>query len=244
MSPNPRGPRPFNPNRPGDDLRYLGEVETEIEKELNRQRALRSTERQLNSEIAAMNQGPAQGYGGAGTGGVPQAVENQLKKILPEFLIPGNLGHVNKVTWNHWFQVDFDFGNNPTIQKNISRATQNLQVTAEAAFLLMALQWNPWSDSTSGLAGPWNIEIRDRQSSRQFNGAPVPLQMLGRRSQPTVFPVPMLLWPNAIMDFTMDSYQPIAQTTVGSGKHEIMCFGYRIRPQDADKIMSLIYAKE
>jgi hypothetical protein len=174
--------------------------------------------------------------------GDPKSLINQLKRFLPEHLIPSNIGGYDRVAWPFWFSVDFDFGSNPTIT-NASRQTKNFQVTQEAGFLMMAIFRKSYEYGTSGELGPWNIEVRDRQSSRQFNDRPIPMQMIGKKSRPTILPTPMMISPNAFIDVTMSSWLPdgVSQATTGSGKHQFTFFGYRTRVENTEQLMSLIY---
>jgi hypothetical protein len=233
------------------DQHYLDQVSQEISNEQQQRSELRFHERQLKQRernLLAEQEGIVDDRRMAGSmpaqmsqGKNAQSLHNHLKKLLPEHMVPGNVGGLNRVQWPFFHVFDFDFGDDPTLQKPNSEILASFQVTQEAALLLMALSWSPYSNTASGLKGPYNVEIRDRQSSRQFNEAPIPLQMFGRRSQPTILPTPMLIMPNAFLDATMRVWNTTPLTTVGSGKHQISVFGYRIRPKDAGKIMSLLF---
>ncbi len=172
----------------------------------------------------------------------PKSMVAKLRKFLPEHLIPSNVGGYDSVAWPFWFQANFDFGANPTIT-SASRQTSSFQVTQEAAFLLMAVYRKGYEYGTSGDLGPWQLEIRDRQSSRQFNDKPIPMQVIGNKSRPSILPTPMIIQPNAFMDITMSSWLPsgVSQATTGSGKFQFSFFGYRTRIENADQLMSLIY---
>jgi len=161
---------------------------------------------------------------------------------LPANMRPGNVGDYNSVTWPMWYQVNFDFGTNPSYTSN-TRQTQNFQNTQEAGFLLMAISRKHYGYDTASALAPLQVEIRDRQSSRQFNNNPIPLPMFGRRSHPTVMPTPMFFAPNAFVDVTCTSWMASGNTmaTTGSGKFQLSFFGYRVRVEDADKVMSSIF---
>lgn len=172
--------------------------------------------------------------------GNPATLKEHLKKYLPEHMVPGNVGGYNKVTWPFWQQVNFDFGTNPTWSPS-SKLTSSFQVTQEAAFLLMAVSRKTYSYSTAGELAPVQIEIRDRQSSRQFNDRPIPMQMIGKKSLPSILPTPMLIMPNAFIDVIMTSWITGSQPTVGNGKFQFSFFGYRVRVEDADKVLSTVF---
>lgn len=164
----------------------------------------------------------------------------QLKQLLPPNLVPGNVGDIDKVTWQFFFPLTFDFGINPTYTSG-TRQVQSFQVSNEAAFLLMAIGRKAWDDSIAGDASPLQVEIRDRQSSRQFNDRPIPLQMIGKKSRKTILPTPMLIAPNAFIDATITSWVTSDMPTVGNGKHELSFFGYRIRGEDMNKMYSSVF---
>lgn len=177
-------------------------------------------------------------YGGI-EGDVSDLKQN-LMRALPAHLVPGNVGSFNKVTWPFWYQVNFDFGTNPSWSSS-TRQTQSFQNTQEAAFLLMSISRKSYSYTTASDLAPLQIEIRDRQSSRQFNDRPIPLQMFGKRSHPTVLPTPMLIMPNAFIDVIASSWVDVTQATTGNGKFQLSFFGYRIRTEDASKVLSSIF---
>lgn len=170
-------------------------------------------------------------------------LKDTLASILPSHLVPGNVGEYTQVTWPFWNQLDFDLGVNPSYTEN-TKQTQSFQNTQEAAFLLMAISRNHYGYDNASALAPLQIEIRDRQSSRQFNDKPIPLQMIGRRSHPTALSTPLLIMPNAHLDVQVTSFMPSGNTmaTVGKGKFQLAFFGYRIRVEDSGKVLSSIFA--
>jgi hypothetical protein len=198
-------------------------------------RDLRRRERNIRAQESALSAQPQAQAG--------PSLKKSIQGILGarQDLMPGNVGGLNTVVWPFWFEMDFDFGTNPTLLAPGLQQTQSYQVTQEAAFMLMAVCRNANSDSTSGDLGPWQVTFKDRQSSRQFNDAPIPIQMIGSRSLPTILPTPMLLMPNAFFDAVMTTWQTTSQATVGSGKHQFTFFGYRVRIQDAQAVMDSVF---
>lgn len=206
---------------------------------INQMRALlqeeRKREQNLKIRYGALSQIPVV------AGNNPKTLRDHLENILPPSLIPSNVGNIDSVAWPFWYQFDFDFGTNPTLSVNL-RQTQSVQVTQEAGFLMMAISRDSEETSLAGNLGPWTIEsIRDRQSSRQFNNQPVNFQTLGERSNPSVFPTPMLFFPNAFIDITMGCFQPTPNPVVGQARHQISVFGYRVRMGDDQRILSTIF---
>ena len=171
-----------------------------------------------------------------------QNLKGELAKSIPGYMMPGNVGSFTKVTWPFWYNVSFDFGANPSWSSN-TRQTQSFQVSQEAAFLVSAISLKTHTYSTASALAPLQIELRDRQSTRQMNDRPIPLQMIGKRSHPTVLPTSMLLMPSAFFDVTMSSWLPVGldQATTGNGKFQITFFGYRVRVEDADKVLSTVF---
>jgi hypothetical protein len=196
--------------------------------------------RRLEKKMRKENKMLDQRFGLGAVNGDPAKLKSNLKSILPPHMVPGNVGGLNKVAWPFWFQVNFDLGTNPTYSP-ATRQTQSFQVTNEAAFLLMAISRKSYAYSTSGELSPLQIEIRDRQSSRQFNDRPIPIQMIGIKSRPSILPTPLLMMPNAFIDVTMSSWLQGSQVTAGSGKFQFSFFGYRVRVEDADKVLSTIF---
>lgn len=232
-------------NHPNDNYAQRQELENAIAREEARTRELRAYERKVGgAERAARSRAM-----GADTDMPPPGSVSKLsaflKKTLPNHLRPTNVGNLHGVQW--WFlqTAFFDFGVDPTLTIN-SEVTSSFQVTQEAAFIMMAISWAPESSTTSGLLGPYTIKkISDRQSSRQFNDAPIPLQMIGTRSLPTVLPTPMVIMPNAFVDITMGTWLAAGQSqdTVGSGYHQLLFHGYKTRVEDVDQVLSLVLSR-
>lgn len=168
-------------------------------------------------------------------------LKQHLQNLLPPGMVPGNVGHINEVVWPFFHLLTFDFGTNPTYNTNSTRQIQSFQVTQEACLLLTKITRKAFSYDTAGEKAPLQITLRDRQSTRQLNDRPFPLQMLGKKARPTVLPTPYLLMPNASLEVEMTSWVPADMTTTGSGKHQIVFEGYRIRIEDQDKVLSTIF---
>ena len=215
----------------------LSQIQSEIDSLMRLRQQLRADERGLRSRQEALVSQPQVNK---------TDLRGALQEYLPPHLMPGNVGGINCVTWPFWFQVDFDFGLNPSIiGGNITQQTQNFQVTQEAALLLLGVSRTANAYNTGGHLGPWNLTIRDNQSSRQFNDTPIPIQMLSTASgRPTKLPVAMLMMPNAIVSCVMNNWLPAGtiQAGVGSGVHQFSFFGYRIRIEDTEKVLGSVFA--
>jgi hypothetical protein len=167
-------------------------------------------------------------------------LRSHLKQFLPPYMMPGNVGGYTEVTWPFWETVSFNFGTDPS-WSSATRQVQSFQVTQEAGWLVTHLARKSYGYNTASELAPLQIEIRDRQSSRQFNDRSIPIQMIGRRSKPTVFPTPLLIMPNAFIDVIMSSWVDGTMPTTGSGRLDLILFGYRIRVGDEDKVLSTVF---
>jgi hypothetical protein len=195
----------------------------------------RKREQNLKIRYAALSQIPVV------AGNNPKSLKEHLDEILPPSLIPANVGNIDSIAWPFWYQFDFDFGTNPTLSTSL-RQTQSVQITQEAGFLMMGLSRDSEEVSLAGSLGPWTIEsIKDRQSSRQFNNQPINFQAIGKGSNISVFPTPLLFFPNAFIDITMGCFQTTPNAVVGRAKHQISVFGYRVRMGDDQRILSTIF---
>ena len=168
------------------------------------------------------------------------ALEQKLKEILPSYMMPTNVGDINSVAWPFHHVVNFDLGNNPTYGPATSQL-KSFQVSQEAAFIITHLSLKSYGDDTGGEKAPLTIKMIDRQSSRQFTDKGLPIQMLGSKSHPTIFPTPMLIMPNAFMDFEIRSWLLANQVCVGSGKFQLLIGGYKIRLGDMRKVLSTVF---
>lgn len=167
-------------------------------------------------------------------------LQKTLMKVLPSGLIPGNVGGYYDVAWPFTYTVEFNFGTDPTYGPN-TKQNQSFQNTQEAAFIFTQISRKSNFQSTSGELAPLQVTIRDRQSTRQFNDRPIPLQILPKKSPYFTFEVPLIIMPNAIIEFEMTSWLAANQATVGESVHQIMLKGYRTRTEDIGKVLSTIY---
>lgn len=168
-------------------------------------------------------------------------LKDNLLKILPSHLIPGNVGNLNDVSWPFWYSFNFDLGDDPSILPRFSQSA-SFQVSQEAAFLFMGISRSVNSSSIDSL--PLGVEIRDRQSSRFFNNAPIPMQMIGAFGNPTILPTPMLIMPNAVYEMELKGIAPqtaSASNGTGNGKIQFTLHGFRMRVEDAGKVLSSIF---
>lgn len=215
----------------------LNQIHADIAHLTNLKKQLRNQEKSLKAREQYLNQPQQFQYGGA------KEMKANLQGALAPNMMPANVGGLNEVAWPFYFQVPITFGADPTISSTIV-AKNSYQIDQEAAFIWMSLgvTYNTDAADLSGLIkAPIQVQIFDRQSSRQFNSTPVPVQMIGSNSQPTILPTGMFLQPNAFLDVQVSGLRDIAQTQTGSGDLQFSFFGYRTRIENASKVLSTIY---
>lgn len=216
----------------------LNAVQSEINMLNNLKRVLRNQEHSLDARNRALR------TPGTFPANNVQGLRKGLLGNLPNYMMPGNVGGINEVTWPFYFNSDIDLGANPTISEN-TYFRGSFQVDQEAAFLMMSVSvaFNTDEAGQSALAlAPLQVEFIDRQSSRRFNNAPMPIQMIGQNSCPTIFPVPMYIQPNAFIDIAINGLTTVELDLIGSGSLQFSFFGNRIRTENAGKVLSTIFA--
>ncbi len=175
-----------------------------------------------------------------------KTMRGNLMASLPAYMMPGNVGGINEVTWPFYFQVNIDLGDDPTISSNLY-TNQSFQVDQEACFMLQSISiaYDTNGAGASAISNaPLQVEIIDRQSSRRFNDGPMPIQMIGTDSCPSILPVPMYVHPNGIIDFKINGFSTVDLATEGSGSFQISLFGNRMRIEDGGKVLSTIFASD
>lgn len=164
-----------------------------------------------------------------------------LQKIIPRYLEPRNIGQIDSVMWDFFFPLTVDFGTDPTYDET-SRRTATVQVSQESAFLLVGISRSYQNNGDAGFGAPLQVTIRDNQSSRQFNDTPIPLQNIGLKGQPTKLDTPLLLQPNSRISLEVSSWLDGDQlVTTGSGVHEFVLYGMRVRDVNNLKVLSSIW---
>lgn len=218
------------------DERIYG-VQAEMQRLNNLKRALRDREKSLDARRAYI------GSGGAVANNNVKTLQGSLQALLPNYMVPGNVGGLNEVTWPFYFSINIDFGANPTFSSN-TYAKGSFQIDQEAAFILQSIT-RTHSTNAAGQAATMNapiqIDLIDRQSSRRFSNDPIPLQMFGTESLASILPTGMYIQPNAFLDVSANGIMEDGQQFNGSGQFTLTFFGYRIRTEDAGKVLSTIF---
>lgn len=212
----------------------------EIQKKIRDINSLKSSIKDLKARRKALSSQPVARHGESLSGAISSLLGDQS-------LIPKNVGGLNHVAWPFWYTVDFDLSQTndwPNLTSN-TRQTRSFQVSQEAAFLMMGIIRHAEDYNDAGDLGPLTIEFRDRQSSRFFNDAPIPIQMFGQKGYYSYIAVPMILLPNAFFELSMGTLlaDGVSQNVPGgsTGVHTFTVSGYRIRVEDAHKVLSSIF---
>jgi hypothetical protein len=200
--------------------------------------------RQLNQRMA--RQGGMRGEAAKNRNASPYDLERRMLNAKLGNLMPGNVGDINKVVWPFWFTF-----NAPELSPSTS-STASFTVSQEAAFIWMSFSKvvfkrtgvspnfvytaiDPDAEDSTGDANGLNIVFRDSQSSRTFQRNPMPLDAFGSPQFPTVLTTPLMFLPNSTVEVqysnsnTSDVFVPW-----------ITFFGYRVRIENAQDILSLV----
>ena len=179
---------------------------------------------------------------------IPTIAKDELRsnfeKVLPPHLVPSNVGNLSAVKWPFTYEFLFDFQNssgNVVLEPN-KVFSSKFQVSNESAFCITSIYRTFPTDNASGFEIPMTISFKDTQSSRQFNDEPIPFQAIGYQSNPTKFDVPKLILPNATFTAECKTWlkAPLDLGAV-SGKHSIICQGFRIRLSDINSVFKAIF---
>jgi hypothetical protein len=178
----------------------------------------------------------------------PQSLARNMGRALPKYLVPGNLGDINKVVWPFWFTAQA-----PELPAAVGgtqvQASSTITVTQEACFVLMSItktvfvktlgpvEYTAVDADQPGAAGKTpglSMIMTDAQSRRIFMSNPYNLDNMGSSRFPTEMP-PMLFLPNSTIEM-----QLFNTNTVNTYVPWITFFGYRVRVEDAQQLLSLV----
>lgn len=173
-----------------------------------------------------------------------QDLYRNIKRNVPAQLMPGNVGDLNRVIWPFWFTFSA-----PELAPGQS-STGQLSITQEAAFIWMAFTKtvfkkttgptaytaiDPAQEDSTGSANGLTFQLRDSQSSRVFSQGLISLDAFGDPRYPSVLQTPVMFLPNSTVEVTYNNADATATYVP-----YITLFGYRVRLQDAEQILSLV----
>lgn len=218
------------------DPRLAQEINKMEDSIQNQMSQLRQFEAKLNQKEMSVRQNLLKGSS-------PDVIEANLKSSLPGFLVPGNVGDINRVIWPFFFSNDLqEVAPNETVVTNFS-------VTQEASFVMMQysrvvylrtegpdnLVYIQPSDNNYDEYG-LKFTVTDPQSGRSFFNIPLSIRQVGDPRFPTAFPSPELVLPNATVQVTFTNEHP---TNVYVPI--LSFFGYRVRIDSSTGLLSTIY---
>jgi hypothetical protein len=175
-----------------------------------------------------------------------QNLQFNMKNDLSPLLTPGNIGDINSVIWPFYFTTDI-----PSSPVAVNETFQTgFSVTQEAAFIFMSFvktvylveceqpddSWTYLDPDDQPSAPGLVFSLRDGSSSRQFFNTPIDIDHYGNPRFPTKFPRPVMLLPNQVMQIAFTNNHPTNLYVPF-----ITAFGYRIRIDQAQKLLSLVY---
>lgn len=165
-----------------------------------------------------------------------------LAKILPPHVAPKNVGRYDSLMWDFSYPVVFDFGNNPTFDRN-TRKQASFRVNQEGAFLLCGISWVYQSKLNAGKGAPLLMSIMANQMDKRYNDAPFPIQNIGTRGNPLTFPLPMLVQKNTTVSIDLTSFLTGNEemVTTGDGYHEFCFFGMKVRNEEDMKLIQTLF---
>lgn len=202
-------------------------------------RQLRIAERSLDARMSALNEQFQ----------VPNSNVEQVRESLihhlPTELVPLNIGGIEKAAWNMWYPNTFSFTGLTELNDNLKQS-QFFQVTPEAAFIMTHIEYSfPLGKTPANESAPWALEFFDRQSTRQLQSNPIPVQIFGKQGWPSQLTTPYLLMPNAQFEVKLSCIQTLPFTLAAPEDMQLQVTfsGIRIRVEDAAEILSTIYKR-
>jgi hypothetical protein len=196
--------------------------------------------KQLESQNRLLRQGLIPNASGA-------AMAGNLANSLPPELYPGNVGNLANVIWPYWFPTVPQDPLNPGVLPGTSTRI-SFTVSQEAAFVMLNLVkvvhfdnagiWtykdpDDFNVSTSN-ENDLSFAMRDSSSTRDFIQSPIPFDAIGDPGNPTPLPTPMWIKENGSIEFFVGNAPGSAFTYFP----KIIAFGYRIRTDAYEKILS------
>lgn len=172
------------------------------------------------------------------------SLKQNLDRALPASLRPGNVGAINRVMWPFFFTFSA-----PELLPN-SASQGFTTITQEAAFVWMSysravyrktagpVQYtyiDPNDYAGAGQVDGLKFIFKDAQSTRVFHNQPLEIDAVGVPEFPSVLPTPILFLPNSTIEVTYQN-DNLTETFVPF----ITLFGYRVRIEDAQNILSTV----
>lgn len=215
-------------------------------------RSIREQNRNRQMAEQLNNRGIPPQVGAGGNGG--RELQQKFSRGILDGIQPGNIGDINRVIWPFAFQFQSANGQVLDIAPGQSQ-TLSFTVTQEAGFLMRTISHSTFrripvssdlqyvdpyyfdegANSPNGLT----YTMQDATSSRLFTGSlqgrsNKEISLLGNANFPSIYPSTVFLLPNQTMllNLTNSGFETY--------KSFITVWGYRIRVEDAQKILSTV----
>lgn len=172
-----------------------------------------------------------------------QNMQSNIQRNMGNWLVPGNVGDINKVTWGFWFPTQL-----AELQPNTSSRV-SFSVTQEAGFIWMNYSkvvyildedddTITYIDPDADLAGAPGLSyiIRDAQSSREFFNIPQNINTVGNPRWPTTLPTPQYFLPNSTVEVNFFNDHPTNIYVAG-----LIFYGERVRSEYDKNLLSTVY---
>lgn len=206
---------------------------------------IQQAQNELKITMSALNEAQSRSRGSLVSNESAADMKANVDNALPEFLRPGNVGDINKVIWPFWFTA-----RGPILAPETS-GQGIISVSQEAAFICVAMTKTVFSENGGGYYAlgtqdPYGdnaraiglkYTMRDAQSSRTFHDKPQCIDTLGSWLNPTVLPRPLMFLPNSQIEF---NFVNESGSNVGTYLPFITMFGYRLRVENAQDMLSLV----
>ena len=218
---------------------FLEQQKRDMQRWVERQEALLDVKRkQVEADEARIRQGLVKTNSA-------ESMKTNLNISLPAHLVPGNVNELNKVIWPFFYKTD-----KLELAPNVNGRT-SFTVTQEAGFTWMSYTKtvylkdaitsvltyvDPEDTSAAGEANGLTFTLRDSASTRQFHDKAMFLDHVGSPRFPTVLPTPVFILPNGNYEASIINSHPTNIYVV-----YMTFFGYRVRIDDAQHILSLVY---
>jgi len=200
-------------------------------------------DRQLDRRVAPQ-------AGASGNAG--RDLQEKFSRGILSGIQPGNIGDINRVIWPFAFQFQSQNGAVADIAPGQSQ-TLSFSVTQEAGFLMRTISHSTFRlvganyeyidpfffDESVNSPNGLTYTLQDAVSSRLFTGAlqgrtSKEVSLMGNANFPSIYPSTVFLLPNQTMLLNLSN----------SGSETFRTFvtvwGYRIRVEDAQKILSTV----
>jgi len=160
-------------------------------------------------------------------------------------IFAGNVGDINKMVWPFWFPT------NLVVVEPTRIMSASFTVTLEAPFSMISFtkaiylrggsspNWTYTYIDPNNIAAPvasgLTLNLKDTSSGQSFLDRAMSIDHIGHAQRPTRLPSPIMLIPNQTLEIELTNNHSANVYAVS-----LVFFGYRIRVQDSEKIMSLV----